>query len=124
MNEFGHYTFQFGKHKGQSIREVYNKDPAYFEWITEPRDPPTAAYRFVLERYPEIIDKCNGFFYNINHGIEKSEMTPNGYCLYCERKLVPIGTSRENGKSHDDWADRKYHKKCWRILQEEDEDEF
>ena len=35
------------------------------------------------------------------------------HCLHCGKALRPIGTSRKNGKAHDDWATRKYHKKCW-----------
>lgn len=39
---------------------------------------------------------------------------PKGHCLLCKKKLVPIGTSRVNGKlSHSDWDNHKYHKKCW-----------
>ncbi len=37
-------------------------------------------------------------------------------CLHCGRKLVPVGSSRTNGANHNDWTDRKYHKKCWREL--------
>lgn len=38
-------------------------------------------------------------------------------CEFCNKKLVSIGHKRKNGKNHADWADRKYHKKCWLILQ-------
>ena len=33
--------------------------------------------------------------------------------------------SRENGRDHNDWPIRKYHKKCWykMITLEEEEDE-
>jgi len=34
-------------------------------------------------------------------------------CKLCKRKLVPIGRSRKNGKFHNDWNTREYHKKCW-----------
>lgn len=34
-------------------------------------------------------------------------------CYYCKKTLIPIGNSRTNGKFHDDWKTRKYHKKCW-----------
>lgn len=43
-----------------------------------------------------------------------------GMCHHCEKPLVPIGNARRNGASHDDWATRKYHKKCWRELQRDD----
>lgn len=36
-------------------------------------------------------------------------------CLACNRVLVPIGRKRLNGTiTHDDWKDRKYHKKCFK----------
>lgn len=37
-------------------------------------------------------------------------------CAYCERTLVPIGNKRSNGKPHNDWNSRKYHKKCFLII--------
>lgn len=40
-------------------------------------------------------------------------------CSKCGKKLVPIGTSRKNGASHNDWDSRKLHKKCWLELNEE-----
>lgn len=35
-------------------------------------------------------------------------------CKSCGRKIVPIGSSRVNGKWHSDWDTREYHKKCWK----------
>jgi hypothetical protein len=34
-------------------------------------------------------------------------------CTYCDRSLVPIGSSRINGKHHNDWSTRPMHKKCF-----------
>lgn len=47
-----------------------------------------------------------------------------GYCQYCKsgRRLPSIGLNRKNGRTtHEDWPSRKYHKKCWLILQNEEE---
>ncbi len=38
-------------------------------------------------------------------------------CLHCEKTIVAIGSSRENGAMHKDWSNRKYHKKCYKELQ-------
>ncbi len=38
-------------------------------------------------------------------------------CLYCHKSLVPVGNSRANGKGHDDWKLRQYHKKCWSFIE-------
>lgn len=37
-------------------------------------------------------------------------------CKYCEKKLVPIGHTRSNGKNHKDWNSRKFHKCCFKII--------
>ena len=41
-------------------------------------------------------------------------------CLKCDKPLKSIGTARKNGKSHPDWANREYHKCCWKIIKEQD----
>jgi hypothetical protein len=38
-------------------------------------------------------------------------------CEFCNKPLVAIGSGRKNGKAHADWATRKYHKKCWKVVQ-------
>ncbi len=38
-------------------------------------------------------------------------------CKLCNKKLVPIGNLRKNGKCHSDWKTRQYHKKCWVKIQ-------
>lgn len=43
-----------------------------------------------------------------------------GVCWKCSGRLVPIGTSRANGRSHDDWDERRFHKTCWIRMQQED----
>jgi hypothetical protein len=41
-------------------------------------------------------------------------------CEYCHTALVAIGRARANGKqTHNDWASRKYHKKCYLLAQSE-----
>lgn len=36
-----------------------------------------------------------------------------GYCWWCQKRLVPVGHARAGGRDHADWATRRYHKKCW-----------
>lgn len=36
-------------------------------------------------------------------------------CLYCYKPLVSIGRCRKNGKAHNDWSARRFHKKCWML---------
>ena len=38
---------------------------------------------------------------------------PIGNCKYCDKPLRAFGKERKNGKSHDDWETREYHKKCY-----------
>lgn len=35
MNEEGVEVFNFGKHKGKSVREVFKKDASYYDWIMQ-----------------------------------------------------------------------------------------
>ena len=39
-------------------------------------------------------------------------------CEHCDKPLTPIGTSRKNGKNHNDWYSRTLHKKCWKELED------
>jgi hypothetical protein len=54
------------------------------------------------------VEREGGDWDNIEKGLRAYT-----HCYRCYRKLVPIGTARKNGKGHDDWDNRKYHKKCW-----------
>lgn len=38
-------------------------------------------------------------------------------CQLCGIQLVTIGNARVNGKKHNDWSNRKYHKQCWWKLE-------
>lgn len=41
-------------------------------------------------------------------------------CLDCGKALTKIGNKRKNGKDHDDWNNREYHKQCWKRKEELD----
>lgn len=47
--------------------------------------------------------------------LKQQNQKPN-HCLHCQKKLVPIGSARKNGKNHCDWPTRQYHKKCWNTI--------
>jgi hypothetical protein len=43
-------------------------------------------------------------------------------CLYCSKKLIPIGTDRTNGNlGRTDWDDRLYHIECWKKIKRQEE---
>jgi len=42
-------------------------------------------------------------------------------CEHCDKPLKAIGTSRKNGKNHNDWSSRKLHKCCWKELKGQEE---
>ena len=42
-------------------------------------------------------------------------------CELCKKTLVSIGSSRSNGKCHNDWTTRKYHKKCFQLVESQKE---
>ncbi len=37
-------------------------------------------------------------------------------CICCGKTLVAVGKQRVNGKNHDDWTSRMYHKECWKHI--------
>lgn len=40
-------------------------------------------------------------------------------CEHCKKALVSIGSKRANGKiGQNDWKGRKYHKTCYKLVQE------
>lgn len=43
----------------------------------------------------------------------------NNKCLKCDCLLIAVGRRRINGKNHDDWPSRKYHKQCYAIIKAE-----
>ena len=49
---------------------------------------------------------------------EKAEKPKARRCVYCGRALPTIGWAHRRGgtKRHADWAGRKYHKACWKLL--------
>lgn len=63
---------------------------------------------------PKWVMQCNGgecmgcAIYSFAHQ-KRWEL---GDCFYCGKRLVRIGSRRENGANHRDWDSRKYHKSC------------
>lgn len=76
----------------------------------------------VLDRYEGLCTRCG---IHIDSGITDCPIkleklrAQEGVCLACGRHLVPVGRSRMNGKDHNDWEGRQYHKKCWKEYQKE-----
>ena len=53
--------------------------------------------------------------FNVNTKLIPIEIKPKK-CKLCNKSIVPIGSSRENGKkTHSDWDGRDFHKKCFLI---------
>ena len=51
--------------------------------------------------------------------LQEVEVEVMSNCEHCGKPLVPIGTSRKNGKAtHNDWGTRRLHKKCWMELKD------
>jgi hypothetical protein len=43
----------------------------------------------------------------------QKEIVKSKNCTICDLPLVPIGSSRKNGKNHNDWDIRSSHKNCF-----------
>lgn len=49
-------------------------------------------------------------------GLAVGELRRRRCCLHCGGRIQPIGNARANGRPHDDWDERKMHKRCWMEL--------
>jgi hypothetical protein len=64
--------------------------------------------------------------FNLKIYIDINKMCDNKkkLCCYCNKPLKAIGNNRKNGRSFssnngNDWSSRQTHKKCYKILKEE-----
>ena len=46
------------------------------------------------------------------------ETSLSNMCYKCYKPLTSVGNARRNGKAHDDWEGRRFHKKCWHSLED------
>jgi hypothetical protein len=60
-----------------------------------------ASRLYVRAWHPQAVEEARAF------------ITQRRLCFHCGSRIVPIGSARSNGKSHNDWDDRLLHKKCW-----------
>ncbi len=56
FNEDGKETFNFGKYKGKTVEEVFQREPGYYKWI-EKADFPLYTKKVLKPIYEEIIKK-------------------------------------------------------------------
>jgi len=107
------YTLDFGKHRGKTLDDV---PISYVIWLT--------GFKLEYTRKLEIKSDASEWV-----KINKADARVNainflqGKCWSCGEKLVPIGTSRSNGRAHGDWNGRFLHKKCWIELKREEQDD-
>jgi len=52
--------------------------------------------------------------------IHVDEFVKLGYCGLCSKKLQPIKDNRVNGRFGRDWKQRRFHIKCWKMLNDSD----
>jgi len=101
----------FGKHKGKTLREVplsYIHFLAGFSLCgTQKLTNESSASDWVSANKPTVRLSAIHFL--------------SGKCWECGGQLVPVGTSRQNGTRHDDWEGRILHKKCWKMLKDEEQ---
>lgn len=94
---------RFGKYRGESVKDVPFQ---YLLFLAGEREE-CNGFEWVEENHPEVV--------------EYAKNSLIGICHSCGTKLVPIGKSRVGGKDHKDWYNRKYHKKCWKEMMDEDD---
>jgi hypothetical protein len=102
----------FGKHKGKSIEDTplsYIIFLAGYRMIHHKKERcELSGCKWVKEKKPAVHAFANEYLLS--------------RCWHCGGKLVPVGSSRANGASHDDWDGRYLHKKCWLELKSQTDD--
>lgn len=103
----------FGKYKGIQIEDV---PLSYMIFLAGYRMQGSKrvlcelkACRWVQQNKKEIHDFANDYLVS--------------RCWSCGGKLIPVGSSRFNGAAHDDWDGRYLHKKCWKELRNQEEND-
>ena len=96
----------FGKHKGKKLQEV-SLDYILF----------LAGFKLEGTRKTKLGHSASNWItINRPHIRVLAIEYLRDRCWNCGGKLIPIGTSRQNGTRHHDWEERILHKKCWKQL--------
>jgi hypothetical protein len=116
---------EFGKYKNMELEEIPTE---YLFWLCcwEIVDNVQSIWQdFEGENWRAQIDaylQCNSgaeCYLLRNHmnvvWKARDEFHSRRCCALCFRHMPAIGTSRLNGKHHNDWDNRTLHKKCWRA---------
>ena len=103
----------FGKYKNLRLEDVPVK---YLAWLA----------MFEIDTKVKFLDNVNFELSNAQHYLwirqkftviaARAEMKRRHICYDCYKPLVAIGHARHYGANHKDWASRKLHKKCWKVL--------
>ena len=112
----------FGKYRGQTLSQV----PATYLkflccWENVRRDGKVYHQELHIDHDNDEIPEAQRYILGKQwHTMKRARQyaLDNRLCLECFRPLVPIGTSRANGAWHNDWATRRYHKRCWTRIEE------
>ena len=115
-------VLSFGKYRGQSLSQV----PAIYLkflccWENVRRDGKVSHQDLNVDREPHEIPQAQRYILSKQcptMKLARQYALDTRLCLECFRPLVPIGTSRANGVWHNDWATRRYHKRCWTRIEE------
>jgi hypothetical protein len=104
----------FGKYNGCMISDVplsylfFLSGYCFRRGKRYPLPDDNYAFNYIKENHFYIISASREYLNSLD--VMKNYKTPK-YCLYCDRKLVPIKS---------DWKKRSYHKKCWKEMNEKD----
>ena len=118
------FVLPFGKYRGQALKQVpatYLKYLCCMENVR--RDGKVVTQELHEDHVPRsqqyILSKQCFSVFNARRYAEGARL-----CLECFRPLVPVGSSRRNGAWHNDWTTRRFHKRCWsQIVDDESEGE-
>ena len=122
------FVLPFGKYRGQALKQVPATYLKYLCCMENVRRDGKVVTQELYENHGHellavpcsqryILSKQWSSMFNARRYAEGARL-----CLECFRPLVPVGSSRRNGAWHNDWDGRRFHKRCWsQIVNDESE---
>ena len=92
FNEDGKETFNFGKHKGKTVEQVFSEEPQYYNWIMN-ADFPLYTKKVLTPIYLQVAEKRK----EENAQKRKEELTK--YIIYDENNNPVINFGKHKGKT-------------------------
>ena len=108
FNEEGKETFNFGKHKGKTVEEVFEREPQYYNWIAN-ADFPLYTKKVLAPIYQKVSEKRKG------ETVEKRKEELARFITYNEEKKAIVNFGKHKGKMLQEVLEKEPHFYDWVV---------